>query len=84
MTLQDLADVLRNVRVSAGLTQRDVAERVGVHHQVVSRYEHGDGLESVLRFAEFIEACGFTLSVKRSTDPLNDARKRRDRLTLVP
>ena len=30
---------LRSARVNAGMTTKEVAERVGVHHQTISKYE---------------------------------------------
>ncbi|MDB1684977.1 helix-turn-helix transcriptional regulator [Enterococcus durans] len=30
---------LKSARVNAGMTTKEVAERVGVHHQTISKYE---------------------------------------------
>jgi transcriptional regulator with XRE-family HTH domain len=46
---QNLRDILRQARESAGLRQTDLAERLGVPQSFVSKYESG---ERVLSFVE--------------------------------
>ena len=66
MTGQQL---IRQARVSAGLTQRELARRLGTHQPVISRWESESSrpdFDSVIRA---VEACGFDLHVElRSVD----------------
>lgn len=60
---------MRQARVSAGLTQRELAERLGTHQPVIARWESGatrPDFDSVVRA---VEACGYDLHVElRSVD----------------
>lgn len=61
--------LVRQARVSAGLTQRELAERLGTHQPVIARWESGatrPDFDSVVRA---VEACGYDLHVElRSVD----------------
>lgn len=61
--------LIRQARVGAGLTQRELAERLGTHQPVIARWESGatrPDFDSVVRA---VEACGFDLHVElRSVD----------------
>lgn len=46
-------------RLRAGITQQQLAERLGVSQSTVSAIERGDQLVSVVRFLDFAEALGF-------------------------
>lgn len=39
--MKNFGDKLRQLRIDAGLTQRDVAERTGLKLSALSHYEHG-------------------------------------------
>ncbi len=56
-------EVLRQARVVAGLTQREVATRAGVQQSVVSAYESGGREPSLATLSSLVEACGVTLEV---------------------
>lgn len=50
---------LRETRWNAGLTQRDVAERLGIDQASVTRIERDDvGKTSIARFIDYAMACG--------------------------
>lgn len=51
-------DELRRLRLQAGLTQRELANRVGSHRPIICRIEHGRHTTSVEVAAEFAYACG--------------------------
>jgi len=61
--------LIRQARVSAGLTQRELAERLGTHQPVIARWESGatrPDFDSVVRA---VEACGYDLHIElRSVD----------------
>jgi transcriptional regulator with XRE-family HTH domain len=63
-TLADVAELLRNARQEAGLTQQQLADRAGVNRLTVGRMEnltHGD--MSVAALVRLLEAAGFDLKV---------------------
>lgn len=49
---------LTEERRRQGLTQEDVAERLGLHKQYVSRVELGERRLDVVEFADFVRALG--------------------------
>jgi transcriptional regulator with XRE-family HTH domain len=52
---------LRRIRLDLGLTQRQLAERVGIDATTVSDYEHGKMVPSILRAREIADALGVGL-----------------------
>ncbi|ONU48819.1 helix-turn-helix domain-containing protein [Burkholderia cenocepacia] len=50
--------VLRNVRREAGLTQVQLADKLGRGQSYVSKVERGEQYLDVLEFIEWCEACG--------------------------
>ena len=48
---------LRSMRLERGLTQREVAEQMGVQRPAVSKMERKADM-SISRFTEFVEALG--------------------------
>ncbi|MCB4208842.1 helix-turn-helix transcriptional regulator [Arthrobacter sp. UM1] len=59
---------LRELREEAGLTQAEVAERIGVGQRQVSKIEHGD-LDStkISSIRRYLEAIGGSLVIEFST-----------------
>lgn len=55
-------DLLSEARRRAGLTQDQLAERVGVPRQQISRWERGSVKPSLERLGEVIRACGLDLA----------------------
>jgi transcriptional regulator with XRE-family HTH domain len=49
---------IRALRVAQGLTQSDLAKRVGISFQSVQKYEQGENRVSASRLYEFAEALG--------------------------
>lgn len=57
----DSAFLIREARLRAGLSQRELAERTGTTQSAVARWEAGGTRPSVETLAEVVEACGFEL-----------------------
>jgi transcriptional regulator with XRE-family HTH domain len=55
------ADLIREARLRAGLTQYQLAERSGRERSVIARWEQGAVSPSFDNVLEVIEACGFDL-----------------------
>ena len=53
-----LADLIRDGREAARMTQRDVADQVGVHYATISKIESGDEVPSVTLTAQLATALG--------------------------
>jgi transcriptional regulator with XRE-family HTH domain len=61
--------LIRNARVRAGLTQRELAQRLGTHQPVVARWENESTRPDFDSVVKAVEACGFDLHVElRSVD----------------
>ena len=56
-----LRDLLRRVRVDAGLRQLDLARRVGQPQSFVSKYESGERRLDLLELRQICEAVGLSL-----------------------
>jgi Helix-turn-helix domain len=48
---------IREARLAAGLTLRQLAERTGIHPTNLCHYEHGDIATSPAMVARIVEAC---------------------------
>ncbi len=55
------ADLIREARLRAGLTQYQLAERSGRERSVIARWEQGAVSPSFDNLLEVIRACGFDL-----------------------
>ena len=74
------ADLIREARTRAGLTQDELAELSKRPRSLIARWEQGTVDPSVDNFLEIIEACGYELPldiVKR--DKSSDARLDKNR-----
>ena len=61
--------VLRKVRREAGLTQVQLAEKLGKGQSYVSKVERGEQYLDVLEFVEWCEACSTPVSYTHLTLP---------------
>jgi len=57
-----LAHVLRDLRAQAGLTQTDVASRLGKPQSYVSKYEGGERRLDLIELSDLCKALGITLT----------------------
>jgi transcriptional regulator with XRE-family HTH domain len=60
----EAASALRQARNSAGLTQRQLAERAGTSQATVSAYENGAKEPSVATFSRLLAAAGARLAIE--------------------
>jgi transcriptional regulator with XRE-family HTH domain len=56
-------DILREARLRAGLTQRELARRARTSQPAVARWESGDVVPSFERLRELIRACGLEMTI---------------------
>lgn len=56
-----IPSALRAIRKQRGLTQRDVAKRLGLTHSAASRYERTDANPTRRTIETYLEACGADL-----------------------
>ena len=59
----ELIDQLLSVRNSAGLTQQEVAERMGTQKSNINRLEHGRSNRSWKMLTRYARACGYELKL---------------------
>lgn len=72
------AELIREVRARAGLTQSELARRAGTSQAALARYESGDVSPVVSTLERLLAAAGFSLglSVEREATPLLDTVRR--------
>jgi transcriptional regulator with XRE-family HTH domain len=74
------AQIIREARVKAGLTQTELATRLGRERAQVARWEIGGQEPSFANLRSAVEACGFTLQIEiaeREPTPALDAELER-------
>ena len=72
------ADLIREARLRAGLTQYELAERTGRDRSVIARWEQGAVAPSLETLVELVRACRFELPlelVPRDDSKLERLRK---------
>jgi transcriptional regulator with XRE-family HTH domain len=74
------ADLIREARLRAGLTQYELAERSGRDRSVIARWEQGLVAPSVETLVELVRACGFDLPLELAPYDAADERLRRNAL----
>jgi transcriptional regulator with XRE-family HTH domain len=79
-----VGELLRSARQAAGLSQADLAKRVGSKQPVVSRWETGADEPRLSTLAGVLRACGLALALV--VDPLEavDRAQLRQQLALSP
>jgi transcriptional regulator with XRE-family HTH domain len=58
------AELLEQVRISAGLTQEELARRAGTSRPALSAYEHGRKSPTVATFARLLSGAGWELAAQ--------------------
>jgi len=76
----DAADLIRDARQRAALTQVELAVRAGVTQSVISTYENGRREPSFSALQRILIAAGFTVEIR--LNPVPDVRDVRERLRL--
>jgi transcriptional regulator with XRE-family HTH domain len=84
--LIDLATgpLVREARTQAGLSQVDLAERLGTTQSAVSRWEHGHDEPRLSRLAAILAACGVRAGLTFAPDDGVDRAQIRQQLALSP
>lgn len=59
------AEILREARKEAGLTQSELAERIGADKAYISKIEHGRTIPTVSSFYRIISALGMQVEIKK-------------------
>ena len=76
--------LIRDVRIEAGLTQAELADAIGTKQPVVSRWERGDDTPRLDSMVRILRACGFEADlVLRSHDDV-DRTQIREQLSMTP
>jgi len=60
---QIAAKTLRDARISAGLSLRELANRAETSHATLSAYEQGRKVPAVTTFLRILEACGNAVDI---------------------
>jgi transcriptional regulator with XRE-family HTH domain len=68
--------MLRTSRLAAGLSQADLARRVGTSQATISAYETGQKQPSVDTLARLLAATGARLTVERGGPPVTEPSSR--------
>jgi transcriptional regulator with XRE-family HTH domain len=67
------ADLIREARLRAGLTQYELADLTGRDRTVIARWEHGTVAPSLETLLELLRACGFDLPLELTPyEPASD------------
>jgi len=85
-SLIDLATgpLVREVRTRAGLSQSELAERLGTTQSAVSRWEHGHDEPRLSRLTAILAACGVRAELTFAPDDGVDRAQIRQQLALSP
>lgn len=57
------ADILREARKAAGITQSELAERIGADKSYISKVEHGKTVPTVSSFYRIVAALGMQVTL---------------------
>ena len=77
------ADLIRGIRGRAGLTQAQLAARVGLARPALSAYENGRRQPSVATLARIAAACGAKIDLTPRIDPFRNGARFEDALSIV-
>jgi transcriptional regulator with XRE-family HTH domain len=84
VALTDAADMLRQLRMRAGISQRELGRRMGVPQPSIARWEAGGDVPRWDTIARFATACGFEIDLAlRAMDDVDRAQIR-EHLRLTP
>jgi predicted nucleotidyltransferase/DNA-binding XRE family transcriptional regulator len=77
--MSDIASLLREARVRAGLSQAELADLAGTSQSAINRYERGIVEPSISTLRRLLRACGQQLQLKLLPTPSASAPPRRER-----
>jgi transcriptional regulator with XRE-family HTH domain len=78
------ADLIREARLRAGLTQYELAKRSGRDRSVIARWEQGTVAPNVETLVELVRACGFDLPLELFPYDSSRAERLRKNALLSP
>jgi transcriptional regulator with XRE-family HTH domain len=78
------ADLIREARLRAGLTQYELAERTGRDRSVIARWEQGAVAPSLETLVELVRACGFELPLELVPGDTSNLERLRKNVLLSP
>jgi transcriptional regulator with XRE-family HTH domain len=81
--VQAVARLIREARAAAGLSQAELARRVGTRQPVVSRWERGLDEPRISTLARIMRACGRSLVLRAEEDDVDRAQLRQQ-LAMTP
>ena len=82
-TSADTAELIRDARVAAGLTQVDLARRIRTTQSVVSRWERGGDEPRLSTLDRILRACGRRLAIIVEDDDV-DRSQIHQQLAMTP
>lgn len=71
--IRQLSRTLRDARLRIGLTQRELANRIGTSQPAIAHLERGDANPTVETLWRLAAACGYSLQVTLQPLPVTDA-----------
>lgn len=80
----EVASLLRDTRIRAGLSQRELAERAGTSQPAIARYESGAVEPSLSTLSRLITACGYQLRLETDAIAEDDLRRLRAAMDQPP
>jgi transcriptional regulator with XRE-family HTH domain len=78
------ADLIREARLRAGLTQYELAERTNRDRSVIARWEQGAVAPSLETLLELVRACGFNLPLELVPSDESNLERLRKNVLLSP
>lgn len=78
------ADLIREARLRAGLTQYELAERTNHDRSVIARWEQGAVAPSLETLLELVRACGFNLPLELVPHDESNLERLRKNVLLSP
>jgi transcriptional regulator with XRE-family HTH domain len=78
------ADLIREARLRAGLTQYELADRTGRDRSVIARWEQGAVAPSLETLVELVRACGFELPLELVPRDASNLERLRKNVLLSP
>jgi transcriptional regulator with XRE-family HTH domain len=78
------ADLIREARLRAGLTQYELAERTGRDRSVIARWEQGAVAPSLETLVELVRGCGFELPLELVPRDASNLERLRKNVRLSP
>ena len=63
--IKDVGQLIRKVRLEAGLSQDQLSEMLDVRRSNISQYEHKGVCPNVYRFEDILNVCGYEIVIRK-------------------